>query len=237
MNAELFVNHLSQITFNSVFNPYRDICDEHDHSESPAIRRLNLTQYLNAAVNCGVESVWLGRDCGYRGARRTGIAVTDEITLATLDYMFGISGLAKATIGEPVKERTATEVWEDHMFGISGLAKATIGEPVKERTATEVWKIIREIDAKVFLWNIFPFHPFEAENPMSNRRHSAREFNECKELLCYLLEWLQPKMIVAIGADAHKALSRLEFKVSPVRHPSYGGNFEFADGIRQLYST
>ena len=237
MNAELFVNYLSQITFNSVFNPYRDLCDEHDHSESPAIRRLNLQRYLDAAVNCGVESVWLGRDCGYRGGRRTGIALTDEINLEALDYMFGISGLVKATIGEPVKERTATEVWEDHMLGISGLVKATIGEPVKERTATEVWKIIREVDAKVFLWNIFPFHPFEDGNPMSNRRHSAREFNECKELLCCLLEWLQPKMIVAIGADAHKALSRLKFKASPVRHPSYGGHLEFANGIRQLYNT
>ncbi len=209
MNAELFVNHLSQITFNGVFNPYRDLCDEHDHSESPAIRRLNLQRYLDAAVNYEVESVWLGRDCGYRGGRRTGIALTDEINLEALDYM----------------------------FGISGLAKATIGEPVKERTATEVWKIIREVDAKVFLWNIFPFHPFEDGNPMSNRRHSAREFNECKELLCCLLEWLQPKMIVAIGADAHKALSRLKFKASPVRHPSYGGHLEFANGIRQLYST
>lgn len=209
MNAELFVNHLSQITFNGVFNPYRDLCDEHDHSESPAIRRLNLQRYLDAAVNYGVESVWMGRDCGYRGGRRTGIALTDEINLEALDYM----------------------------FGISGLAKATIGEPVKERTATEVWKIIREVDTKVFLWNIFPFHPFEDGNPMSNRRHSAREFNECKELLCCLLEWLQPKMIVAIGADAHKALSRLKFKASPVRHPSYGGHLEFANGIRQLYST
>ncbi|MEG4065436.1 uracil-DNA glycosylase [Microcoleus sp. SVA1_A1] len=209
MNAELFVNHLSQITFKGVFNPYRDLCDEHDHSESPAIRRLNLQRYLDAAVNCGVESVWLGRDCGYRGGRRTGIALTDELNLEALD----------------------------HQFGISGLAKATVGQPLKERTATEVWKIIREVDAKVFLWNIFPFHPFEAGNPMSNRRHSAREFNECRDILCCLLEWLQPKMIIAIGADAHKALYRLEFQVSSVRHPSYGGHLEFANGIRQLYST
>lgn len=209
MNAELFVNHLSQITFNGVFNPYRDLCDEHDHSESPAIRRLNLQRYLDAAVSYGVESVWMGRDCGYRGGRRTGIALTDELNLEALD----------------------------HRFRISGLAKATVGQPVKERTATEVWKIIREVDARVFLWNIFPFHPFEAGNPMSNRRHSAREFNECRDLLCCLLEWLQPKMIIAIGADAHKALYRLDFKVSPVRHPSYGGHLEFASGIRQLYST
>lgn len=209
MNAQSFVNQLSHITFASVFNPYKDLCSHHDHFESPAIRRSNLQQYLDAAVNCGVESVWLGRDCGYRGGRRTGIALTDEIHLETL---------------------------ERH-FGINGMAKATVGGPIKERTATEVWKIIREVDAKVFLWNIFPFHPFEAGNPMSNRRHTASEFNECRDLLFCLLEWLQPKKIIALGTDAHKAVVRLGFKVSPVRHPSYGGHIEFAGAIRSLYSA
>jgi hypothetical protein len=208
MNAELFVNHLSQIQLNNVFNPYRDQCNNYDHIESAMIRRANLQQYLNTAVNCEVKSVWLGRDCGYRGGRRTGIALTDEMNLNTLD----------------------------RHFAINGLTKATIGQPMKERTATEVWKIISEIDTKVFLWNVFPFHPFEAGNPMSNRRHSMREFNECKDMLCDLLEWLQPKMIVALGVDAHNILQRLGFKSLPVRHPSYGGNLEFARGIRQLYN-
>lgn len=208
MNAQLFIAHLSDITFNSVFNPYRDLCNTHDHSESPAIRRLNLQRYIHAAVEGGVESVWLGRDCGYRGGRRTGIALTDEIHL---------------------------EILERH-FRISGLIKATVGQPVKERTATEVWKIIREVDARVFLWNVFPFHPFEAGNPMSNRRHSAREFNACRDLLYCLLKWLQPKRIVALGADAHNAIRRLGFEVLPVRHPSYGGHIEFAEAMRKLYS-
>lgn len=209
MNPQSFVNRLSHITFTSVFNPYRDLCSDHDHSESPAIRRSNLQLYLDAVAESGVESVWLGRDCGYRGGRRTGIALTDEINLATLA----------------------------HHFGIRGLAKATIGQTIKERTATEVWKIIREVDAKVFLWNIFPFHPFDTGNQMSNRRHSAREFNECRDLLCSLLEWLQPKMIVALGTDAHKAAARLGFRVMQVRHPSYGGHLEFAEAIRRIYTV
>jgi hypothetical protein len=208
MNAQLFIAHLSDIKFESVFNPYSDICNNHDHAEGPAIRRLNLQRYLDAAAEGGIESVWLGRDCGYRGGRRTGIALTDEIHLEAL---------------------------EGH-FGINGLTKATIGRPVKERTATEVWKIIREVNARVFLWNVFPFHPFETGNPMSNRRHSAREFNACRDLLYCLLEWLQPKRIIALGADAHNAVRRLGFEVLPVRHPSYGGQFEFAAAMRKLYS-
>jgi hypothetical protein len=207
MNAESFVKQLSLVTLSGVFNPYRDLCQDHDHPESPAVRRSNLRRYLDAASEEGVEAVWLGRDCGYRGGRRTGIALTDEIQLETLG----------------------------RHFGISGLMKATVGLPVKERTATEVWKIIREVDARVFMWNVFPFHPFEKENPMSNRRHSAREFNACRDVLCCLLEWLRPQRIVALGADAHNAVKRLGLTASPVRHPSYGGHIEFAAAMRKLY--
>lgn len=207
MNAESFVEQMSQITFSGVFNPYRDLCQDHDHPESAAVRGLNLRHYLDAAAREGVESVWLGRDCGYRGGRRTGIALTDEIQLETMG----------------------------RHFGISGLTKATAGLPVKERTATEVWKVIREVDARVFLWNVFPFHPFKEGQPMSNRRHSAREFNSCRDVLCCLLEWLRPQRIVALGADAQNAVRRLGFTVSPVRHPSYGGHIEFASTMRKLY--
>jgi hypothetical protein len=207
MNSRSFIARLSEISFPHVFNPYRDCCDEHDHSQSPEIRRTNLERYLNAAFSRAVGSLWLGRDCGYRGGRRTGIALTDEVQLPTL---------------------------ERH-FGFDGIAKATIGSPLKERTATEVWKIIREINAQVFLWNVFPFHPYEAGKPMTNRRHTASEFSQCKDLLFELIEWLQPKRIIALGADAYRAVTRSGLNASLVRHPSYGGHVEFAATIRKLY--
>ena len=208
MNSKQFIHELSLISFPNVFNPYRDFCGDHDHSKSPAIRRLNLQRYLDAALNHGIDSLWLGRDCGYRGGRRTGIALTDEMQLETLERHFS--------------------------FG--GITKATVGMPVKERTATEVWKIIHEVNAKAFLWNVFPFHPYENGNPMTNRRHTTSEFNQCKDLLFSLIEWLKPKRIIALGADAHKEVMQLGFEVSPVRHPSYGGHIEFAGTIRKLYA-
>jgi uracil-DNA glycosylase len=207
MNSQQFIGRLSQISFPDVFNPYRDLCNEHDHSESPAIRRLNLQRYIEATLARNADSLWLGRDCGYRGGRRTGIALTDELQLETL---------------------------ERH-FGFAGISKATVGMPVKERTATEVWKIIQEVNASVFLWNVFPFHPYETGNPMSNRRHTAREFNACKDFLCSLIDWLRPKRILALGADAYKAVLHVGFKASLVRHPSYGGHIEFAEAVRVLY--
>lgn len=209
MNAQQFVEQLSHISFRAVFNPYRDICRDHDHSDGPAIRRLNLQRYLETVAACGVESIWLGRDCGYRGGRRTGIALTDEIHLTMLQSQYGI-------------------------FGIS---KATVGAPLRERTATEIWKALRKIDQKIFLWNVFPFHPFEEGDTMSNRRHTAKEFNQCSDVLSGLLNWLKPSRIVTLGADAHREALQLGFTATRIRHPSYGGHVEFAQSIRDLYIT
>lgn len=207
MNSRSFVQLLRQFSFTAVFNPYRDSCPEHDHREAPTIRQANLERYLDAASKCGVEAIWIGRDCGYRGCRRTGIALTDEFHLKTLE----------------------------HQFEINGMCRATIGAPVKERTATEVWKMIQEVDQRVFLWNAFPFHPYEPGRPMSNRCHTTSEFNECKELLIVLLEWLRPARIITIGADAFRAMEQIGFDAFPVRHPSYGGQIEFAKAIRRIH--
>jgi uracil-DNA glycosylase len=207
MNAQQFIQQLSSITFPYVFNPYRDVCADHDYPKSPAIRRENLNRYLDAALTKGIDSLWLGRDCGYRGGRRTGIALTDEIHLETL---------------------------EKH-FGIKGMVKATLSNAVKERTATEVWKIIQEVNANVFLWNVFPFHPYETGNAMSNRRHTAREFNECQDMLVTLIRSLRPKRLLTLGIDAQKTVLKLGFQVSAVRHPSYGGHIEFAGTVRKIY--
>ena len=208
MTPGKFVAALQQASFPSVFNPYSDTCPEHDHSGSPEIRRSNLLLYLESVVAGGAESVWLGRDCGYRGARRTGIALTDERQLSALERHFAVRGLSKATAG-----------------GI-----------VAERTATEVWKMVRELRARTFLWNVFPFHPHAADDPMSNRPHRAAEFRQSEELLAGLLEWLRPSMVVTLGNDAAKAIARLGLKSSLVRHPSYGGHLEFARALRRLYA-
>src|SRR5260370_10396400 len=100
MNINTFLSQLSEISLPNVFNPYRDWCDEHDHSASPTIRRMNLRLYLERAIASEVDSVWLGRDSGYPGARRTGIALTDEIHLETLERHFAIGGIVKATAGD-----------------------------------------------------------------------------------------------------------------------------------------
>lgn len=113
MTVEEFIDELSSISLPNVFNPYRDVCILSDHPASPSLRRQNLSFFLNAMLRHEIRSLWLGRDLGYRGGRRTGIALTDEFHLDVLQDTFGVFGIVKATLDDSVvKERTATEVWK-----------------------------------------------------------------------------------------------------------------------------
>lgn len=204
---ERFVEELAAVRLAAVFNPYADACEVHDRPDAPAIRRRNLSVMLQAALDLEVDSVWIGRDLGYRGGRRTGLALTDEAHLEVLRLVFR---------GAPVEQATATG-------------------PLSERTAQEVWKALQQLPQPPFLWNVFPFHPHEPTDPMTNRCHKVREAQLCEDVLTTLLSWLQPERIVAIGKDAHNALLRLGWESVCIRHPSYGGQAEFAAGVRALY--
>ena len=206
MTPNIFINNLRDISLPEVFNPYADNCEFHDLENAPAIRRNNLLSYLKT-FDSGVDSIWFGRDLGYRGGRRTGLALTDENHL---------------------------KFFRDVFTG-SNVQQATKGPVVSERTATIVWRMLLEIKAQPFLWNVFPFHPHEPHAPLSNRRHTAYERDMCNDLLNSLISWLQPKKIIAIGNDAHHSISKLGYDCTYVRHPSYGGHNDFIKGITKIY--
>ena len=160
---------------------------------------------------CGVAWIpcAIARDLGYRGGRRTGLALTDEMHLV------------------------------DHaeLLGASPLARATKGSAVAERTATTIWQVLKTLQRPIFLWNAFPFHPHERNDPMSNRCHTREERQACRHLLMWLLDSLQPRSVIAIGRDAQLALSDLEISARQIRHPSYGGQSDFIDGMYVHYGV
>lgn len=207
MTPAAFINTLSNIRLDAVFNPYSERCDFHDRADAPQRRRANLRACLDASINNKVDSVWIARDLGYRGGRRTGLPLTDEIHLQNFSQTFG---------------------------GLS-LSRATKGPPVAERTAAIIWQVLNKIEKHVFLWNIFPLHPFEPGDPLSNRCHTRTERYACQELLFELLEMLCPERIVAIGRDAQYALADLDVDCYAVRHPSYGGQTAFRNGMMEIY--
>lgn len=205
--AEDFVQLVAELEFNDVFNPYSDVCPKFDHPHAAQIRRRNLEAVVEAALDQQVRSIWIARDLGYRGGRRTGLALTDE-----------------AHLSEHAK-----------ILGIPALAKSTTGPTVSERTARVIWDMLLRINEPVFLWNIFPLHPHGAHEPMSNRCHTRSERLACRHVLDALMDLIKPDFILAIGRDAKLALDELEIESNAVRHPSYGGQSEFINGVSVSY--
>lgn len=208
MNSDLFIEELKTYQEADVFNPYTDICEVFDLADANKIRSKNLKQVIDSFTDKQVDSIWIGRDLGHRGGRRTGLALTDEANLIS-----------------------ANGVWEVE------LDQATRGELFFERTAANIWGALKEIDEKIFMWNVFPFHPHEERNPFSNRSHTAKERDAGIEFLGILIRLLKPRRIVAIGNDAFKCSLRIfdNDKVHKIRHPSYGGEKTFTRQIRELY--
>lgn len=201
---------LEDIRFENTFNPYFDRCPVYDAKDAPELRRYYLEEMLDRAAEADLDAIWVGRDLGYRGGRRTGLALTDDVHFG--DHL----------------ERWGLDV-----------QRPTYGKPVAERTAAAIWDILLRINVPVFLWNVFPLHPFIAGDPFSNRAHNARERRAGAKILIQMVEYLQPKRIIAIGNDAYNVLSNVfaDDFVYKARHPSYGGQTEFLATMQSLYAT
>jgi hypothetical protein len=197
------------MTLPAVFNPWRDHCSVHDLDDAPFRRRANLTAFLEGAIDARVETMWIARDLGYRGGRRTGVPLTDEVHLPSAS----------------------------HLMRGAALTRATNGPIVAERTAAIIWQVLSRISEPVVLWNVFPFHPHDAGDEMSNRCHTRTERETTWPLLETLIEMIRPQRIVAIGRDAYLALAELSADTIAVRHPSYGGQAEFIAGMYQIYGV
>lgn len=209
MTPTNFVSALCALSFEDTFNPYVNCCATHDKSDAAKTRSLALLNMLNVAIECKIDSLWVGRDLGYRGGRRTGLALTDDIHIATHASRWGI-----------IAERPTT------------------GLPIAERTAAVIWNALEYITVPIFLWNVFPLHPHEPDDPFTNRAHNSRERRAGEEILSELIALLRPVRLIAIGNDAAKSLRNIaaDKDVVQVRHPSYGGQTEFLAQVHSLYS-
>ena len=180
----------------------------HDLEDAPARRSKALLELLQTAVATEIDALWIGRDLGHRGGRRTGLALTDDVHLTIHATRWNMS-----------------------------IERATTGTMVAERTAAVIWSMLALVSVPVFLWNVFPLHPHEPDDPFSNRTHRPHERAVGEALLAELVGMLRPRRLVAIGNDAAKVAFRLAniTEVVQVRHPSYGGQSDFLRQVRCLY--
>lgn len=209
MNPDQILDALEQFQFENTFNPWFERCAVYDGEDAPELRRYYLSELLKRAAGTELDAIWVGRDLGHQGGRRTGLALTDDLHFSEHLKRWGL---------EP--------------------KRPTFGKPVTERTASVIWKMLLRVQAPVFLWNVFPLHPYCDGDPFSNRAHNARERKAGVELLTVIIGLLKPKRVIAIGNDAYNALSTTipEENLYKVRHPSYGGQNEFLRAMGTLYA-
>ncbi len=204
MSPKEFIDQLQAIRFDCAFNPYSERCSEFDLADAPKLRATVLHKIIVRATTAPLDSIWVGRDLGYRGGRRTGLAFTDDPHLESHARRWNVA-----------------------------LQRPTEGDMVLERTATVIWNALSRINDRVFLWNVFPLHPFHRGRTFSNRAHNASEREVGTDLLVELIDLLRPAKILPIGKDAAAVVNQINGQrpVLPVRHPSYGGQREFMEQI------
>lgn len=178
-----------------------------------AVRRRNLRLYLGEMERLVPRMLLVGEAVSYRGGRLTGIAfVSESVMLGGVDT------------------RGGRVLGADH-----GYRKATAGPRLStEASATMVWSAIREIDPLPMLWNAFPYHPFHAAQPDSNRAPTTAELAIGEHFIARLLRLFAFERIVAIGNHASASLSRMNVAHDKVRHPSQGGKNLFVSGMATI---
>lgn len=110
-----------------------------------------------------------------------------------------------------------------------------------EPTDTVVWSAIIEqgIDPyDALLWNIFPFHPHKAGEPLTNRTPTESEqqlgWEYTKRLLALHTELGGPEpLVLAVGQKSADTMGRFGLSAIGLRHPANGGANLYREGFAE----
>lgn len=203
-----FLQLLQSKSFIDVFNPYADHCNTFDLPKAAEIRSTNLLLYLRKMVQNKPTTIWVAEALGHRGGRRTGIAMTDDRSIVKLSNLLDIQGIRPACQNN-----------------------------VKEMTANQIWSQLEQLSTLEypFLWNIFPYHPHQKDNPISNRALNSYEIAETEDITRQLFDFFAFEKIVSIGKKSYQRLLHLGYEPTYVRHPSHGGSKLFKEQLKKIY--
>ncbi len=219
-----FIRNLQEYHGKLVFNPWKDYDRNYDiGSDAPQIRRSHLEAFLRLRIP-HARYILVAEALGYQGGHFSGIAMTSERIL--LDHHPAVC--ADVVIGRQGKRTSKVGGW---------LTKKVQDKGFAEPTATIVWQTL--LDNKItpqdiMLWNIFPFHPHEPEDLLSNRTPTADELEKGLDYTPKMQNLCPKAKIIAIGKKAYETLAKAKIETSYLRHPANGGAQEFRDGIKGL---
>ena len=148
----------------------------------------------------------VGEAPGWRGCRFSGVPFTSEAQLAAACLPF------------------------------DGRRTSRFARPSQEATASVFWRELLPFHGQFFAWNVLPIHPHLAGLPLSNRNPGQSEIDRFLPLLDEIIQLLSPRQVVAVGCCASRAINRLGYPVTPIRHPAHGGASAFRVGILEVFA-
>ena len=194
-------------------NPYRDSLPGVEHAQAASIRQQNLQAYLEHFKHKPATLI-LGEAPGWRGCRFSGVAFTCEAQLTSGELPFR-------------GKRSSLADMRSEDGGNPGSKASSFSTGYREASAAIFWRCLLPYAQDFLVWNIFPFHPHQPGEALTNRRPVIGEVNVQLPFLEKLIERLQPEDILAVGRFAQTILRRSSIPHQPIRHPSHGGARQF----------
>lgn len=192
-----------------LFNLYRDAVPGLDGADAPARRRAHLLAALDR-LPPAPDVLVVAEAPGPWGTRFSGVPLASEAQLAA-----GAFGLA----GTPTSARFERE-----------------GRPYAESSSTIYRAAMAGYEGRFWTWSTVPLHPHRPGAPLTIRAPTAAEARAWHGLLALHVEALRPRVVVAVGRHAERALAALGVAAVYVRHPSQGGAPAFRAGIADVWA-
>lgn len=127
---------------------------------------------------------------------------------------------------------------EEELYSRYGVRLSQRFSPWAEGTAGTVRATTRALGIDPVYWNVFPIHPHNPGDNLSNRTPTRAEIEEYGiPWLTRFLQLVHPGIVVPVGRAAETALKALAASGMPVnlspyvRHPSHGGEEAFRRGM------
>lgn len=206
----------------NVFNPWKDYDPTYDIGpEAPEIRRKQLEHYLYERVS-KARFVLCAEAPGYRGAKFSGIAMTDERVL--LGRKNSAPFRPEEVLGIPAR-RTSNRTAEAQVLGMN------------EMTASVLYSFLYQSGISpldIVTWNAFPFHPHAPGNTFSNRTPSEPEVEAARHIQDQFFELFGHCCVVAVGNISTAMLTERDIPHSVARHPAFGGASKFREALAAI---